>query len=111
MQLQLTMADKHVKSTDMMTGRAFAALIALGLMGAVSPARAADCKPLWTAAGPPTQPSQLDAERTAINTWRAQVNHKYGRAYADWDKAGSKKISCEERAEYFFCWAEAEPCR
>ena len=95
----------------MVTRKALLALALLAGVSAVSPASAADCKPLWTAAGPPTQPSQLDAERTAINTWRAQVNHKYGKAYADWDKAKSKKVECEERAEYFFCWAEAEPCR
>ncbi len=81
----------------------------LSLMGASAEAR--DCRPLYRAMGPLTQPSQGDAERMARQTWRTQVAHKYGSDYADWGKAKSRKVECEEIAKYFRCWAEAKPCR
>jgi hypothetical protein len=86
-------------------------LIALTAMTGVPPAAARECKPLYTAQGPLTQPSQGDAERMAKQAWKTQVARKYGSDYADWDKASSHNMECEESAEYFRCWAEAEPCR
>jgi hypothetical protein len=75
------------------------------------PAEARDCKPAYTAMGPLTQPSQFDAERIAKVTWQTEVAHKYSSKYSDWEKAKSRKMECEEIAEYFRCWATAEPCR
>lgn len=88
----------------------FGVAIMAAVFGVVS-AEARDCKPLYTAMGPLTQPSQGDAERMAKQTWRTQVAQKYGSDFADWDKAEAQMIECEEAAEYFRCWAEAEPCR
>jgi hypothetical protein len=86
------------------------AMTAVALLGATF-AEARDCKPAYTAMGPLTQPSELDAERSAEAQWRTEVAHKYGSNYADWDKAKSRKMECEEIAEYFRCWATAQPCR
>ena len=83
----------------------------LALLSSISLAEAKDCKPLYTAEGPLTQPSQWDAERSAKHYWKGHVAKLYGSKYADWDKAELKKIECREIAEYFQCWAEAEPCR
>jgi hypothetical protein len=87
------------------------ALVWLALFSGITVAEAKDCKPLYVAKGPLTQPGQFDAERSAKAKWRAEIAHKYSSDYADWDKAESKKIECREIAEYFERWAEAIPCR
>lgn len=50
----------------------FGIAVMAAVFGVVS-AEARDCKPLYTAMGPLTQPSQGDAERMAKQTWRTQV--------------------------------------
>jgi len=89
----------------------FLAVAALAAILGTSSAQAKDCKPLYVAKGPLTQPSQFDAERSAKHYWKGYVARLYGSEYADWDNAESKKIECREIAEYFECWAEAIPCR
>jgi hypothetical protein len=91
--------------------RHFLAVAAHAAIFGASSAQAEDCKPLYVAKGPLTQPGQFNAERSAKAQWRAEIAHKYSSDYADWDKAESKKIECREIAEYFERWAEAIPCR
>ncbi|HUU23977.1 MAG TPA: hypothetical protein VMW68_00210 [Methyloceanibacter sp.] len=78
---------------------------------AATVAEARSCKPAYTAMGPLTQPTQHDAERSAKVQWKTEIAHRYGSDYADWDKAQSQEMECEEIAEYFRCWATATPCR
>ena len=59
----------------------------LTLFSGIAMAEAKDCKPLYTAEGPLTQPSQWDAERSAKHYWKGHVAKLYGSKYADWDKA------------------------
>jgi hypothetical protein len=74
-------------------------------------AEARDCKPLQMDMGPPAQPAQYHAERVAIHTWERHVLELHGKDFADWEKAQSKKISCEQFGEYHQCWIEGRPCR
>lgn len=57
------------------------------------------------------QPSRRAAEASAIGSWSSFVDLEYGSAWANFRKAGSKKMSCTQGSGGWDCTVEARPCR
>jgi hypothetical protein len=51
------------------------------------------------------------AKRAAIASWQDFTDLDYGRAWARFSRAASKKMGCSNSASGWSCDAEARPCR
>jgi hypothetical protein len=51
------------------------------------------------------------AQRAAIASWQDFTDLEYGRAWARFSRAASKKIGCSHNSAGWSCDAEARPCR
>lgn len=57
------------------------------------------------------QSSKRAAEAAAISAWSSFVDFEYGSAWANFRKAGSKKMTCSNGSGGWDCSVEARPCR
>lgn len=57
------------------------------------------------------QSSKKAAEIAAISAWSSFVDFEYGSAWANFRKAGSKKMTCSQGSGGWDCSVEARPCR
>ncbi len=51
------------------------------------------------------------AQRSAIASWQDFTDLEYGRAWARFGRAASKKLGCSRGSAGWSCDAEARPCR
>lgn len=58
-----------------------------------------------------TKPAKGAAVAAAISSWSSFVDFEYGGAWANFRKAGSRKVSCTAGSGGFDCSAEARPCQ
>lgn len=57
------------------------------------------------------QPTRKAAEAAAISSWASFVDLEYGSAWANFRRAGSKKMTCSQGSGGWDCSVEARPCR
>jgi len=57
------------------------------------------------------QPSKKAAEIDAIRSWGGLVDLEYGRTWANFRKAASKKMDCQPSGASWGCSVEARPCK
>lgn len=55
--------------------------------------------------------TRVQAERAAISAWSSFVDFEYGSAWANFGRAGSKKMSCSQGSGGWDCSVEARPCK
>ena len=51
------------------------------------------------------------AQRSAVASWQDFTDLEYGRAWARFSRAASKRIGCSRSGSGWSCDAEARPCR
>ncbi len=57
------------------------------------------------------KPSRRAAEMAAIAAWSSFVDLEYGGSWANYGRAGSKKMTCSQGSGGWDCSVEARPCR
>lgn len=57
------------------------------------------------------QPTKKAAEVAAIKDWAGFTAFEYGSTWANFAKAGSKKIGCTQSSGSWGCSLEARPCK
>ena len=65
----------------------------------------------WHYGSSGSQGSKAAAQRAAIASWQDFTDLEYGRAWARFSRAASKKIGCSRSGSGWNCDAEARPCR
>jgi len=55
--------------------------------------------------------SKAAAQRAAIASWQDFTNFEYGRSWARFSRAASRKVSCSPSGGGWSCDVEARPCR
>jgi len=65
----------------------------------------------WHYGSSGSQGSKAAAQRAAIASWQDFTDLEYGRAWARFSRAASKKIGCSRGGAGWTCDAEARPCR
>jgi hypothetical protein len=65
----------------------------------------------WHYGSSGSQGSKAAAQRAAIASWQDFTDLEYGRAWARFSRAASKKIGCSSGGGGWTCDAEARPCR
>jgi hypothetical protein len=51
------------------------------------------------------------AQRDAIGSWQSFTDFEYGSAWARFNNAVAKKVSCSQSGGSYSCQVEARPCR
>ncbi len=62
----------------------------------------------WTGDSKPNKKAAIDA---AVGGWRGFTAAEYGSDWANFNVAGSKKISCSQGSGGISCSVEARPCK
>ena len=57
------------------------------------------------------QSTRAKAERAAAGSWSSFVDFEYGPAWANYGRAGSKKMTCSQSGGGWDCSVEARPCK
>jgi|SRR6476619_4294660 hypothetical protein len=65
----------------------------------------------WHYGSSGSHPTKAGAQRAAIASWQDFTDLEYGRAWARFSRAASKKMGCSRGAAGWSCDAEARPCR
>jgi hypothetical protein len=65
----------------------------------------------WHYGSSGSNPTKAGAQRAAIASWQDFTDLEYGRAWARFSRAASKKMGCSRGAAGWSCDAEARPCR
>jgi hypothetical protein len=65
----------------------------------------------WHYGSSSTSSSKAAAQRSAIASWQDFTDLEYGRAWARFSRAASRKIGCSRNSAGWSCDAEARPCR
>lgn len=65
----------------------------------------------WHYGSSGTSSTKAAAQRAAIASWQDFTDLEYGRAWARFSRAASKKIGCSRNSAGWSCDAEARPCR
>jgi hypothetical protein len=65
----------------------------------------------WHYGSSGSQASKAAAQRAAIASWQDFTDLEYGRRWARFSRAASKKIGCSRSGNGWSCDAEARPCR
>jgi hypothetical protein len=65
----------------------------------------------WHYGSSGSQPTKAAAQRAAISSWQEFTNLEYGRAWARFSRAASRRIGCSQSGGGWNCDAEARPCR
>jgi hypothetical protein len=65
----------------------------------------------WHYGSSGSQGSKAAAQRAAIASWQDFTDLEYGRAWARFSRAASKRIGCSRSGTGWSCDAEARPCR
>ena len=65
----------------------------------------------WHYGSSGSQPTKAAAQRAAISSWQEFTNLEYGRAWARFSRAASKRVGCSQSGGGWSCDAEARPCR
>ncbi len=65
----------------------------------------------WHYGSSGTSSTKAAATRGAIASWQDFTDLEYGRAWARFSRAASKKIGCSRNSAGWTCDAEARPCR
>jgi hypothetical protein len=65
----------------------------------------------WHYGSSGSQGSKAAAQRAAVASWQDFTDLEYGRAWARFSRAASKRIGCSRSGTGWSCDAEARPCR
>src|SRR5262245_60337152 len=65
----------------------------------------------WHYGSSGSQPTKTAAQRAAIASWQDFTDLEYGRAWARFSRAASRRIGCSQGGGGWNCDAEARPCR
>ncbi|MDP1907786.1 MAG: hypothetical protein Q8K85_05765 [Hyphomicrobium sp.] len=65
----------------------------------------------WHYGSSGTSSTKAAAQRAAIASWQDFTDLEYGRSWARFGRAASKKIGCSRNSAGWSCDAEARPCR
>ena len=56
-------------------------------------------------------PSKAEAQRAAIQSWQDFTDLEYGRSWAFFSRAASKKVGCSQTSAGWSCDVEARACK
>ncbi len=65
----------------------------------------------WHYGSSGSKSTKAAAQRAAIASWQDFTNLEYGRAWARFSRAASRKMGCSRSSGGWSCDAEARPCR
>lgn len=65
----------------------------------------------WHYGSSGSQSSRAAAQRAAIASWQDFTDLEYGRSWARFSRAASRKMGCSNSSGGWTCDAEARPCR
>ncbi|MEO8420731.1 MAG: hypothetical protein ABI457_06010 [Hyphomicrobium sp.] len=65
----------------------------------------------WHYGSSGTSSTKAAAQRGAVSSWQDFTDLEYGRTWARFSRAASKKIGCSRNSAGWTCDAEARPCR
>lgn len=65
----------------------------------------------WHYGSSGAQSTKAAAQRAAIASWQDFTDLEYGRAWARFSRAASRKMGCSRNSAGWSCDAEARPCR
>jgi len=65
----------------------------------------------WHYGSSGSQATKAGAQRAAIASWQDFTDLEYGRAWARFSRAASRRMGCSHSSAGWSCDAEARPCR